>query len=372
MSVAYFLIILTSTLYFTTSFSFYGFSLYGWVGAFAILIPTLNGFRRKSLLILIIPIISILSFFLAKGHVIDDSIINVKLNAIILLLFGAFYFCAVSNTRNKINARQMSCIIAIVLCFHIIVAILQFILWYVLGIDIDISAYFGGEGHRAIYYGVYRITGVFDEPAIYSMFIISLCFLRYYLTNNNDWLNYLGVCSVLLSLSFAGILVSLIYLIISEGARRRLLLSGLFIFSFILQVIALYPKLLDSIAIRLDSLLSGDDGSTNLKHQYLDFWMSESQRILFGNGLVGFYDGKPKFFESTFDLTFILTTITSFGVVFSIPILFVLYFLLLKESNRRNKLLILILSLKITSVIFPFFWVFSGLIFTYERNKNNS
>ncbi|EIR1990690.1 hypothetical protein LWN49_004250, partial [Salmonella enterica] len=167
MSVAYSLVFFLSTLYFTTGFSFYGFSFYGWVVAFLFLFPLLQGVRLKSLVIFIIPIISVLSIFLSNGHELDSRIFNVKLNGVVLIIIGAFYFFTTSNMSTKINATKIYKIIGYVMTFHILVALTQFLAWYIFSLDLDISDYFGGDGHRAFYYGVYRITGVFDEPAIY-------------------------------------------------------------------------------------------------------------------------------------------------------------------------------------------------------------
>ncbi len=372
MSVAYSLVFFLSTLYFTTSFSFYGFSFYGWVVAFLFLLPLLQGVKLKSLLIVIIPIISILSIFLSNGHELDSRIFNVKLNGVLLITFGAFYFFTTSNMSAKINATKVYKIIGYVMVFHIFVALVQFVSWYVFSIDLDISNYFGGDGHRAFYYGVYRITGVFDEPAIYSTFILSFIYLSHYLKGKNDLLNYIGVCTVFMSLSFAGIIIALIFLLISEGMRKKIIFILIMLSLIMISIIIIFPEIIDSILVRMDTLQSGNDGSTNLKYQFISFWLENEQRILFGNGMVGYYDGKPKFFESSFDLTFIMTTFTTFGVLFSVPMLFILYYLLLKGRGKKRNLLLLLLSLKITTVIFPYFWVLSGIIFTYERAKDNS
>ncbi|MBO0265125.1 O85 family O-antigen polymerase, partial [Escherichia coli] len=157
-------------------------------------------------------------------------------------------------------------------------------------------------------------TGVFDEPAIYSTFIMSFCFLRFYLMGRNDWVNYVGVVSIILSLSFAGIVIVFLYLLVSETWDKKIIFISIMIFVVCLFVASFYPEIYGSVLTRLETLQAGNDGSSNLKFQYVNFWLSDEQRILFGNGMVGYYDGKPKFFESAFDLTFIFTTITTYGV----------------------------------------------------------
>lgn len=372
MVVLYFSIILLSSLFFTTSFSFYGLSFYGWLAAFILLLPFVRRVKKGKVFIIILPAISIMSFFLSKGHELDGLINNVKLNGIILITVGAMYLIITSDIMKKIPPKIMSNIIAVVMITHVLIAFFQFVYWYAFGGDLDVSSIFGGSGHRSFYYGIYRITGVFDEPAIYSTFIMSFCFLRFYLMGRNDWVNYVGVVSIILSLSFAGIVIVFLYLLVSETWDKKIIFISIVIFVVCLFVASFYPEIYGSVLTRLETLQAGNDGSSNLKFQYVNFWLSDEQRILFGNGMVGYYDGKPKFFESAFDLTFIFTTITTYGVVLSIPLFLVLYYYLFKGQKRKNQLLLLIISLKMTSIIFPFFWVFSGIIIAYEKNKYSS
>ncbi|MCV5526833.1 hypothetical protein OFN18_32725, partial [Escherichia coli] len=61
MVVLYFSIILLSSLFFTTSFSFYGLSFYGWLAAFILLLPFVRRVKKGKVFIIILPAISIMS-----------------------------------------------------------------------------------------------------------------------------------------------------------------------------------------------------------------------------------------------------------------------------------------------------------------------
>ena len=143
MVVLYFSIILLSSLFFTTSFSFYGLSFYGWLAAFILLLPFVRRVKKGKVFIIILPAISIMSFFLSKGHELDGLINNVKLNGIILITVGAMYLIITSDIMKKIPPKIMSNIIAVVMITHVLIAFFQFVYWYAFGGDLDVSSIFG-------------------------------------------------------------------------------------------------------------------------------------------------------------------------------------------------------------------------------------
>ncbi|WP_368899112.1 hypothetical protein [Morganella morganii] len=371
LSISFSLTLILSTFYYTTSFSFYGFSLYGPIILTIIMTPFVKRIKNKSLYILIIPFIAVLSYLLSKGHILDEDINNIKINSLIIITWGSLLFILTSGINEVLKSGTLDSIVKYTILIHISISLSQLILWYLFGIDLDISSIFNGQGHRPHYYGIYRITGVFDEPAIYSIFIVSLCFIRYYLSGKNDIVNYIALLTVFISISFIGIIIAALYLIISTTIKKSISFTLVIIFCFLILNL-IYPEIIDSISNRISALSNGSDGSTNFKYLYLTFWMDDIHRILFGNGFVGYFEGKPQFFESTFDLSFIITAITTFGVILAPPLLITFYFLIFKNQSVRIKLLILVISLKLATIVLPFFWLFIGIIFSYEKIKNNS
>src|SRR5690606_23912276 len=62
-----------------------------------------------------------------------------------------------------------------VIVLHAGVFVAQLVLWYGASIDFDVGGLLGGAGHRAFYTNnIYRATGVYDEPALYGIFMLAL------------------------------------------------------------------------------------------------------------------------------------------------------------------------------------------------------
>lgn len=172
-------------------------------------------------------------------------------------LFVFFYFI-------KIDELELEKSLRITIILHIFFLLFQFIYYHIYGIVINPYGFLGGDEPRALS-SIFRPTGLFLEPAAYSVSMLMLLIVRFFIVKSLGIIDILALLTIYLTLSLWGLIASTIFMFIF--ARKNL------IFYFLILVLATLVTMSipfipvdwlnanDSPWIRLMNL--GDDSSTN-------------------------------------------------------------------------------------------------------------
>ena len=291
----------------------------------------------------------------------------VQIKNYLLLVLGLISYLFVKSIIKELNNTEICTIINYIIIFHFSVLLLQLIIFYSIKYDLNIGLFFGGEGHRAFATGgVYRPTGIFDEPAIYSMFCSGLILMRLLYNRHFDWIILLGFLSIFLTLSFVGFILAGFMLLAYSSLKIKIIFAGIIIF----VLIVLYSPLFSDnyIINRIDLLFSGSDSSTNKKLSVISDWLESQELFNFGYGYIGLRDWTPNYYEAVYDLTFYITLFTQFGFYFGV--FYMIWFIsaiFFSDRSIADISAFLILLVKLTATHFPFLWV----VFAFFFNKNN-
>jgi hypothetical protein len=249
------------------------------------------------------------------------------------------------------------------------IVITQFVGFYFLNLDrgfLDFGLILGGEESRTWYLGdwVYRPVGLSSEPSMFVGVQFGLLTLQYILDKKAFFSRILGVVSLTLSMSFLGLILAALFLLIcySKGIKNYVL--GL------VFLIIFYLFSYEKINTRLNLFADGGDGSNNIKFEALSFFVSDPNITLFGYGFLLPSSGSPEFYDALLDLTFYINTITIFGFLFGTLILFFFAFYIINlRLGLRGKLLVLLSLVKLSNPSFLFFSCFVLFFFTIIRIK---
>lgn len=249
-----------------------------------------------------------------------------------------------------------------------IIVFFQFFGFYFLGLtneSLDFSILLGGEGSRSEYLdSLYRPTGLMPEPAIFVGVQISLLVLQFLIYKKNNIVRVVGLISILMSMSFAGILLVMLFgtLVYVDKIKNMLF--------YIVAILISSLYLSDVFVSRLDSISSGGDGSNNVKLDIINYFLSNSQYILFGYGNILSNKSTPVFFEGATDLTFFITPIGVFGIFFGLIIISLFFYWLLKSKyTLKERLLILLPLIKLTNPGVLFFSCFIFIILAIDKQR---
>ncbi|ENB8310605.1 O49 family O-antigen polymerase, partial [Escherichia coli] len=172
----------------------------------------------------------------------------------------------------------------------------------------------GGIGTRNDYGSLYRASGIFNEPAEYSSAITVLVVSSFLINRKLSLLNIIALISTMLSFSFVGIIQSffVIYIVLFRNLCRK----PVYIFLIIGIVILVWISFFDLFIDRYEAFINGSDGSNNTKLDTLNFFLTHTEYLLGGAGLIG-YDPEtmPLFMQGLYDLTFFGSCISIFGIV---------------------------------------------------------
>ncbi|HFK7527666.1 TPA: O49 family O-antigen polymerase, partial [Escherichia coli] len=231
----------------------------------------------------------------------------------LLAIIGCFYMSVVFFSY-KFNFSDLSKAINIVLLISIILFFIQFLSYYLFNYRIDYSLATGGIGTRNDYGSLYRASGIFNEPAEYSSAITVLVVSSYLINRKLSLLNIIALISTMLSFSFVGIIQSffVIYIVLFRNLCRK----PVYIFLIIGIVILVWISFFDLFIDRYEAFINGSDGSNNTKLDTLNFFLTHTEYLLGGAGLIG-YDPEtmPLFMQGLYDLTFFGSCISIFGIV---------------------------------------------------------
>ncbi|EFB70735.1 hypothetical protein PROVRUST_08216 [Providencia rustigianii DSM 4541] len=299
---------------------------------------------------------SIQSFFLLHQELIWLQTMRVCF----WIICSYFIFEKISRFNNDTYIKSIR-IVILILSLSVII---QFSSYYLLSFNIDYSEMLGGINSRTSYSnGAFRPSGLTAEPSIISGIIVSLLTIYYLIKPKLDVYYFIGAISCFLTLSTLGIILISLYLTIILFKKNNLPIFILFLCPLLLISI---PEILE----RYDIFQSGLDSSNNIKFEIIKNLLSSEHLLYFGYGLTGKSISAPLFYEALYDLTIF----GSFFVIFGVPIgiLLVITFLIFLAHinfNFKEKSLILLCFMKISSPTFIFFNLFIILIIIISQKN---
>lgn len=267
-----------------------------------------------------------------------------------------------SLLKKKLNADYFDSLTRCLILVHASLFILQNLFWYLLSYKLDFGLLLGGAEARSSFYGAYRPTGVFAEPSIYSGYMSLFVGFRYVLAKRTDWVFYIGLFTIPLSLSTYAVLAFLVLVILIFGkvnVRSALL-------SIILILVSGY-YFYESLIGRYELFLSGEDGSNNTKLYVIRKWYSDDLYFT-GFGVIKkvLYDGAMDGFG---DISLYINLPILLGVPIGLgaTILF-LAMIFRKSISLRDKIIVLFCFVKISGFASPAFWALTFLL-CFSKNS---
>lgn len=258
----------------------------------------------------------------------------------------------------KVKINILRKVLGSYISFMSFIVILQFIGFYFLNYDrtfLDFGLLLGGEESRNQYSSdwLYRPTGITSEPSIFIGIQFGLLSIQYLINKDARSSRLLGILSLALSMSFLGLMLSVLYVIIIYSNNLKNYVIGIFF------IIIFYIYSFDFINDRLTRVISGNDGGNNIKVEAFNYFLSDPNITFFGYGFLFTSEGAPQFYDALLDLTFYINIVTVFGLVLG-SILLLLFFRFLIKSNTtfKEKSLIALSLIKLSSPAYLFFSCF--------------
>lgn len=270
----------------------------------------------------------------------------------------------------RVNFETLQRAISIYIIFLSFVVLAQFFGFYFLGLDrsiLDFGIFLGGEESRTWSVGdwMYRPTGIMSEPAIFVGVQFGLLAIQYLIDKKAKISRILGILSLTLSMSFLGLILSALYLIIVYSKNiRNYIFGGVSIFIF-------YLFSFEMINDRIQRFNQGDDGSNNVKLQAIQYFFSDITLVLGGYGFLFPSENSPKFYDALLDLTFYLNTITVFGILIGMVFLILFFYMLINSKTTiKEKFLICLSLIKLSNPSVLFFTCFALFCISILNERN--
>ena len=350
--------------------SFYGTQFVGLLGLLGLLFVRFIFYPKISLnsLKLFFSIVIALEVlcFIQNLYIKQELLILVYQRVIFLLSIGILFYDYLILTKEETLKKVLS----IFITFMSIVVLLQFVGFYFLHLDrslLDFGLLLGGEESRTWYFGdwLYRPTGITSEPAIFVGVQFGLLTLQYLVDKTAKLSKLLGVLSLVLSMSFLGLILAALFLIVVYSKNIiNYIVGSIFLFLF-------YVFSFEMINERIERFVKGDDGSNNVKIEAFKYFISDPNITFLGYGFLFRSEGKPQFYDALLDLTFYLNSLTIFGVLIGSIILFALFYFIFKsKSSIKEKILILLSLIKLSNPSVLFFTLFISLCIVILKKRN--
>lgn len=286
----------------------------------------------------------------------------------ILATLGVATYFSLSHLMSYFPIKKIIGAINFFIILNLFFFIAQIVSYYFLSLDLNFGLMLGGAGNRALnYVGIYRPTGIYDEPAIYGLFMSVLVASKLFFEKKVDVLVICGTISLFFTFSFVSIILAMGIIFILFADRFGYVASFALLILTIIILFLVYENswLPDFISSRIISLLSGDDGSTSHKFKSFDFWLSNESVRNFGFGFIGLREWTPYYFDAIYDMTLYGTAVTQFGLVLApFFILWITSFLVFNGVSIFSLLLCFLIFIKLSAVHFLVFWVFLAF---YQR-----
>lgn len=357
------MLVLSATLFFDSGVGFNGVVPLGVAFACFLLVAlSLERFRIDDLIaVLLMFFIGCVTLVLTFTYWRSDPAQYKNFTYVIL---GLLTFLTTKSLVYHLRPEQISTILNRILLFHIVVFVCQLAMYRTTGFDLDVGRLLGGLGHRAITpEGLYRPTGVFDEPAIYAMFTATLLVCRMFYHKGKDAIFWLSLACLFLTMSLVAYILAAGIVFAYSSMRVRM---GCIVLGVVAIALLLSPLMSDTyVGVRIINVFTGTDASTNSKSLVLQDWLNTPQLLHFGFGFIGLRDWTPSYYDAMFDLTFYMTIPIVFGLVLGMCVL-LWFFLSVAFSPRplSDKLALLVVLLKLTALQFPLLWILMALFFS--------
>ncbi|MFU9047394.1 hypothetical protein ACNAUY_13500 [Acinetobacter tibetensis] len=263
--------------------------------------------------------------------------------------------------------------------FHIYYLLTQFVLYYGIGIELDILSYFGVEQRTDMNYNqfttIFRPAGLYWEPSNFSAYIL-LLYLPYLLKNKKytkvDYLLPLSIVLTLSSISFAIGVLTLIVMLIKSNVIKNFRVALLALMVSIPLILFAY----DSQKQRFEGGLN-ENVNTMLRINLIDYALKsriDNPILLIGG--VGLYTVDKYIYDeiespvgrtiaSVQDATFFIFTFVITGVI-GLSVLFALIYMV---DGWLNRFFVLIFMISKISFVFPIFMFFIYMVFNQREIK---
>lgn len=284
------------------------------------------------------------------------------------IVFWFLIFIILKPYIEKINITKLSRVLNLWILIYSCLLFLQFIAYYAMNITIDYSILLQGEPSRIFNDVGLRASGLASEPSIYSGIMISLLSLSYIINKKTTGYSYLGLISIFLTFSTLGVILGVLYLIITMFHKLTLSKIVVMIAGFSCILIFLSASLVN----RYDKFNSGKDISNNVKIQVIDNFIDNENILLLGYGVIGSSETAPLYYQALYDLTLFGNLIIIFGLPLGVLLsCYAFYVIISSNFSTTEKLLIFISLVKITIPNAIFFYLFVLLLCSLNK-KNTS
>ncbi|ENK3380149.1 hypothetical protein AB2M59_003513 [Escherichia albertii] len=284
----------------------------------------------------------------------------------LLAIIGCFYMSVVFFSR-RFNFFDLSKAIELILIVNVVLFFIQFVSFYVFGYRIDYSLVTGGIGSRNDYGSLYRASGIFNEPAEYSSAITVLVVSKFLINRKLSSWNIVALASTMLSFSFVGIIQSffVIYIVLFRKIHKK----PIYLFLIVIIIFFAWFAFFDLFIDRYETFMDGSDGSNNTKLDTFNFFLSHTEYLWGGAGLIG-YDPNtmPLFMQGLYDLTFFGSCISIFGIFIGSFIAIALISYIIYNYTISDMALIFICLLKVNVMIYAMYWFFIILILILPKH----
>lgn len=287
-------------------------------------------------------------------------------------------FIAICFSFNKVNYAKILRNVALIHSFYLL---LQFILYYGIGIEFDILNLFDVEQRTSMDYGnstIFRPAGLYWEPSNFGAYILALSLP--YLIKNSSYRkkDYLLPISIILTLSSASYIVGVLMLLtmfLKSGAIKS-------VKSILILLIIGIPLAIWGFQTQKERFNSGvsDNVNTMLRLNLIDYAIeSRNQNMILMISGVGIYSYDLKIkkeeeassgrsMSSIQDATFFTFTYLLTGLIGLLILLIILF----KVRGFSNKLYVLVFMLTKISFLFPAFLFFIYMVFEPKKIKKSS
>jgi len=334
------------------------------------LLFVLMGFKTslsKEVILRVSIILVFFSFSLIWGiiNLVDFIYVNTIIGSFVNLIFLIFFIEVFKNLYSGI----VSNILKYILIIHLIFFFIQFIAFYLFGNFLDFLGPVTGEISRIEFggsiTGFARCTGLYNEPAAFSYFLGATIYLRMSLSKQVDFISFLALISLIITLSISGIILSFIlYTYYVLFIKKKvigilsliLFLSLLIIFTMIYFNDSIYSYVFD----RLTNF--SDDTSVNIRFtSSLDYLKSSGILTkMFGLGL----GNSVK--DVGLATSGMVGIFSSFGIIGSFSFLLILFFVI-KPHFFSDFLFFLLFLLSTITIQTVFFWFLFSIIYCNEN-----